>query len=900
MVHRETDIRKVIVDGLEASGLAYTLTDAGPEPELPIVDYANLSDRETIITTFEIFCSQVVEVRFLNVDGRKSRTDAGYFDREHFPEAADKILQHFRSVRKCAGAYFTLNPPDPKLLARYHNRIEQSATVTTSDKDILKRRWILIDCDPERPSGISSSQSEFDSSLQTANDIVDSLLSHGLPEPIVAISGNGAHIHLPVDLPNDEATAALVKKFLEVLDAGHSNEIVHVDRSVFNAARVGRIYGTFAGKGDSTADRPHRRARLLKVPDYLQYGWSPSEAATAPQIQRVIERLTKELPPEQSAKVSVSVPATLPGSSSNRQQTRDLRNFLRDHGVDFVEGEPDSRYSAKLFVTCPFNENHNGKDAFACIVRSSGSWGYHCSHSSCAGNRWHEFKAAIGADSQTMSQFADETPKKPVSQRVSSAVQTTTKIKPMESEAFPTDCLPGRLSSFVQSVSAAVGCSDAFSALPALAVVSTAIGNSRRVSTKPGNYQPLIVWPVIIGLSGSQKSEPFDMATAPLHDIEVQYDEQYRKDIAKHKAAVEHYKLDLKEWRQAGLGDPPQEPEEPVARRILVNDVTSEGLIKLHSGNPRGILVCNEELSGWFGSFERYCGKGAVSGEQAKFLEFYDGKRVTSDRASVNTRIVQRSFVNVTGTIQPAIIQTALTAESRSNGLAARLWLSYPPAVPIRWREEYVTQRVRNDYAQLVNDLLSLSGETDASGNEKPALLELSPEARRLFAEFMNTTGEQTFVMFGDARAAFAKFIGRAARIAGIIHCCRHAEGEIRDPWTIDVDSMKAAIRLCEWSKDETLRVYSLLKEDGLTHSLRLLAAWIQQHGGTVTARDLARCKRDIGDSEHAEELLRSLAAAGFGSYEIQATGPAGGRPTAKFTLKNSSHEVADETSQNP
>ena len=487
----------------------------------------------------------------------------------------------------------------------------------------------------------------------------------------------------------------------------------------------------------------------------------------------------------------------------------------------------------------------------------------------------------------------DETPVSPGVQRVSSTNSLNVKMKSLSVEPFPTGVLPSRLRAFVESVSRAVGCDESFAALPALAVVSTAIGNSRRVSTKPGNVQPLVLWPVVIGLSGSQKSEPFDLAITPLNRVEEQYDEIFRLEQAQHKIAMEHHKLDLKEWRKSREGSPPTEPEKPLRRRITIRDTTSEALIKIHSGNPRGILCCNEELSGWFGNFDRYGNKGAVSGEQSKFLEFYDGKRITSDRVMEGHQLIPRAFVNVTGTIQPGIMRKALTAESRANGLAARLWMAYPSPVPIRWRDESVSYRVRDEYAALVEGLLSVPMELDSSGKERPALLELSGDSRRMFAEYMNNTGSEGFTMFGDLRAAWAKFVGRCARLAGIIHCCRLADGEAVESCVIDVASMESAISLSEWGKRETLRVYSLMGESEFQDSLRLLAAWVADQGGAVTARDVVRHKRDVESADKAEELLRALEGAGFGEYVSHPSGPAGGRPTAKFILKSGSKDLS-------
>ena len=45
---------------------------------------------------------------------------------------------------------------------------------------------------------------------------------------------------------------------------------MEVDRKVFNASRIVKLYGTLARKGDSTPDRPHRRAAVLEVPTDLR------------------------------------------------------------------------------------------------------------------------------------------------------------------------------------------------------------------------------------------------------------------------------------------------------------------------------------------------------------------------------------------------------------------------------------------------------------------------------------------------------------------------------------------------------------------------------------------------------------------------------------------------------
>jgi hypothetical protein len=53
---------------------------------------------------------------------------------------------------------------------------------------------------------------------------------------------------------------------LQALAARFDDERVKIDQKVANPARIWKLYGTVAAKGDHTADRPHRVSRLLEVP----------------------------------------------------------------------------------------------------------------------------------------------------------------------------------------------------------------------------------------------------------------------------------------------------------------------------------------------------------------------------------------------------------------------------------------------------------------------------------------------------------------------------------------------------------------------------------------------------------------------------------------------------------
>lgn len=199
----------------------------------------------------------VVELRAFK--GKQVRS--GYFnDLDVLADEAGKLDGQGWQV------YVTLNPVKEALLARAANRAKDKPAVTTSDRDVASRRWLLLDVDPVRPSNISATDEEKKAAYLTAKEVLQYLRQQGWPDPVIADSGNGFHFLYPIDLPNDERSRELVKGVLEALAFMFDDEKVKIDTSVHNAARIVRLYGTTTRKGDHLPERPHRRSEILKIP----------------------------------------------------------------------------------------------------------------------------------------------------------------------------------------------------------------------------------------------------------------------------------------------------------------------------------------------------------------------------------------------------------------------------------------------------------------------------------------------------------------------------------------------------------------------------------------------------------------------------------------------------------
>lgn len=205
---------------------------------------------------------QVTELRALGCTAayRRPHTEAGFFDYDHLDKMAAEAL---RLTRVSKGVYWTINPLNPELISRRANRIDVADRETlTSDNDVIRRRLLLIDVDPQRPSGISSSDTEKQAARDKALGIRQWLHERGWPDPIFADSGNGWHLLYKIDLPRDDSD--IIKRCLLVLASQFDDKQTQVDTSVFNPSRICKLYGTVAKKGDSTPDRPYRIARVLR------------------------------------------------------------------------------------------------------------------------------------------------------------------------------------------------------------------------------------------------------------------------------------------------------------------------------------------------------------------------------------------------------------------------------------------------------------------------------------------------------------------------------------------------------------------------------------------------------------------------------------------------------------
>lgn len=333
-------------------------------------------DADEVKRAIGLLCEpgQVFEIRILGT--AKKDIISGYFkDADTFLHALDTIDLRRKNV------YITLGELKEECFSRAQSEHFIAGSAATSDPDVLRYRWLFVDLDPVRMTGISSSEIELGYAEKLSLKVADYLHAIGFKEPVKALSGNGYHLLYRIDLPVTPETHAMVAKCLKVLSNIFSSDKVSIDTTNSNPSRVCKLHGTLAQKGTSTATRPHRMSKILSVPDAVEI--------TDEETLKMLAGELPDEPPEDRYRR---------GGGTSTQEF-DLLGFMSAHGMTY---ELDSNDRAKIYRLdhCPFNASHQDGDA-RIFQYSNGAIAFKCHHNSCRSKRWQDVRILYEPDAYT-------------------------------------------------------------------------------------------------------------------------------------------------------------------------------------------------------------------------------------------------------------------------------------------------------------------------------------------------------------------------------------------------------------------------------------------------------------------------------------------------------------------
>lgn len=312
---------------------------------------------------------QLFEVRVIY--GNKAMY-SGYF------KNADDLMNAFDELRNFADCniYMTLNSINAACYDRIQkNRFEKNAKATTSDHDVVGYDWLMIDLDPQRPSGTSSTDEQIEKAKEQGNKIYQFMRNLGFSKPLFANSGNGVHLLYRIRLKNSDENRKLIEMSLKTLNMLFASSEIDVDMKNFNQSRVCKLYGTTAQKGANSAERPHRMSYIIGNPESI-------EVNDIKYLQKLCDLYPKEEKPQKY--------------NNYHPREFDLEEWMNKYGLRYRKSSyaDGTKY---ILECCPFDSNHKGKDA--CIFQSrTGAIGFHCFHNSCIDKTWKDVRLLYEPD----------------------------------------------------------------------------------------------------------------------------------------------------------------------------------------------------------------------------------------------------------------------------------------------------------------------------------------------------------------------------------------------------------------------------------------------------------------------------------------------------------------------
>ena len=283
-------------------------------------------------------------------------------------------------------------------LQRIKSEAESAVTNTigtgrkcTSAPDIERYTRILIDVDTTRPEGFGKSSST-DEEKARALDVITKTKNYmeslGLAGDLYD-SGNGYHNVYALDLPATEESKLLIKAVLTSLGAQFDARGAHIDTSVFDMPRVCKLIGSYARKGENTAERPHRwsgiiseQAELHPIPSDVLL--KIANLASLPKQRVQIQASSKEIEKSLAWLRGFSDWANLE-IQNEKPHEGGIILILKSHC-------PFPHESGHHAGQCHIGVNREGKLCFSC--KSDSCNGPKCTvHEFCTGHHWKQFRA---------------------------------------------------------------------------------------------------------------------------------------------------------------------------------------------------------------------------------------------------------------------------------------------------------------------------------------------------------------------------------------------------------------------------------------------------------------------------------------------------------------------------
>lgn len=250
------------------------------------------------------------------------------------------------------------------------------------------------------------------------------------------------------------------------------------------------------------------------------------------------------------------------------------------------------------------------------------------------------------------------------------------------------DLWPKALVKRAMEISETRGCDPLVPLIAGIGAVCGAADARIRLELMNEYEVPPILWLMTVGEPADKKTPGSKPMFDVLKEIEKADTDRHKADMLMWEVKEAVYAGQVKELKMASQNpldvmnnDAPLNvtplPAKPVATQLIVEDITSQKLVRTADGRPKGLLCYMDEMNGWV----RQISDKTSGDDRSAWVKGYEGNSYRYDRVSAGSINIEHFAVSIYGNIQPAVLKNAMENLS-GDGLLQRF-------IPVVLRREY-------------------------------------------------------------------------------------------------------------------------------------------------------------------------------------------------------------------
>jgi len=398
--------------------------------------------------------------------------------------------------------------------------------------------------------------------------------------------------------------------------------------------------------------------------------------------------------------------------------------------------------------------------------------------------------------------------------------------------SLPTGLLPPILEEFALINARTMGADAGALAASALAVCAAAIPDRVQIQVKrhsTGWTESARIWVAIVGDPSAKKSPIINEASRPLKAIDARLFHQYRE--------ARRIFDGMDRAQQA-------ESKPPLQTRVRIEDTTIEAAQDVLRDSPDGVLCLQDELSGWFGSMDKYSGGRGAAKDRAFWLQSFNGGPYVVNRVGRGASMIDNLSVCMLGGIQPDPIRR-LAAEAHDDGLLQRL---FPIVVgPAGIGVDEPAPPISAKYASLIDRLHGLQRPRKGLGEANLTF----DDGAQAVRDDLELEHHELQIAWETVNRKLASHIGKLdglfARLCVLWHCVE-AEGDRPAPEITEATAKRVAGFMRRFLLPHAIAFYTgVLGLAAARDTVEELASYILAHNlSTLTVRDVKRQARAL------------------------------------------------------